>query len=150
MRAAISAVVGVRPAAAAVSLASARSIALRRSTTCFGSRIKRDLSVSAFRIARRILKRAVRLEACTAVGVVVVDRVKETERTLLDEVVEREAEVAVARRDRTNEAERGSHELVARATVAGLGGAEQAAAPNGFAGRGSGFEICFVSSLARR
>ncbi len=79
-----------------------------------------------------------------------IDRVKETERALLDEVVEREAEVAVARRDRADETERGSHELFARATVAGLGGPDQAAAPNGFAGRRGGFEICLMSSLARR
>ena len=79
-----------------------------------------------------------------------VDCVKETERTLLDEVVEREAKVAVARGDRTNEAERGSHELFARAAVASLGGAKQAATPNGFAGHGRGFELRFVSSLARR
>ena len=79
-----------------------------------------------------------------------VDRFKKTERALLDEVIEWEAEVAVAGRDRTNQAKGRSHELVARATIASLGGAKQAAAPNGFAGHGRGFEMRFVSSLARR
>ena len=79
-----------------------------------------------------------------------VDCVKETERSLLNEVVERQAEVAVAGRDRTNEAERGTHKLFARATVAGLGGAEQAAAASGLTGCGSGFELRLVFSLARR
>ena len=90
------------------------------------------------------------LEGSTATWVVVVDRVQETYRTLLDKIVEREAQVAVARCYRAHEAEIRGDELIACGAVTSLRSAHQAAPADGIAGCGSGFELCVASSLARR
>ena len=79
-----------------------------------------------------------------------IDRVQKTYRTLLDKIVEREAQVPVARCYRAHEAEIRGDELIACGAVTSLRSAHQAAAASGLTGCGSGFELRFVFSLARR
>jgi hypothetical protein len=63
----------------------------------------------------------------------VLDRFEQSDRSFLDEILEREAVVAVPCRDRADEAEVASDESCAVAAVAAASGAEQSALAYGVA-----------------